>query len=243
MARNLLLSGGPSHDFASVAAALSGVIADAGIVTTVVDEPAAAIARLRDGEAGRGPRFALMTVHALHWRMEQARYSHLRDSMAWSLSPDDAAVIDRFVRSGGGLLALHTAVICFDADPVWHALCGAAWDWETSSHPPIGKVPVTVTEAGRRHCITAGSADFEVVDEAYRGLRLVDGVTPLARAADDDRVPLLWAREIDAGRVVTDVLGHGVESLDLPAHRAILVRAAAWAARRPPQSDPEGVPS
>ena len=37
--------------------------------------------------------------------------------------------------------------------------------------------------------------------------------------------PLLWARAVGAGRVVTDLLGHGVESVTHPAHRTILQRA------------------
>ena len=46
------------------------------------------------------------------------------------------------------------------------------------------------------------------------------------------RHPLLWAREVDGGRVVYDLLGHHVASYDSPTHRAIVARAALWALRR-----------
>jgi type 1 glutamine amidotransferase len=231
MTRHLVLSGGPNHEFAAVAAELTALLAERGFESVVVDEPSDAVARLRSARAGREPSISLLTVHALHWRMDVPRYAHLRGRMARSLTADDAAELDAFVRRGGGLLALHTAVICFDADPAWRELCGAAWDWSTSSHPPLGPVAVALTAAGREHPVTAGHGDFVVTDECYEALDTVQGLEPLlvGRTAASSW-PLLWAREVGAGRVVTDLLGHGPESLRHPIHRSILSRAAAWAA-------------
>jgi uncharacterized protein len=228
--RNLLLSGGPGHDFRATSALLAAALAEQGIESTVVDDPGSAFGRLRAAEAGREPALSLVTVHALHWRMDQPRYAHLRERMAWSPAPGDMAALDRFVRGGGGLLALHTAVICFDADPVWRELCGAAWDWSASSHPPVGPVPITVTHAGHHHSITADVDNFDVEDEVYRDLDTAADVVPLLCASHDGRAhPVLWAREVGSGRVVTDLLGHGVESQQHATHRQVLARAAAWA--------------
>jgi type 1 glutamine amidotransferase len=119
--------------------------------------------------------------------------------------------------------------VCFDADPVWRELCGAAWDWAASSHPPLGPVTVAVTAEGRGHPITAGVEGFEVVDEVYAFLDQVEGIVPLLTASQGDGDhPVLWARTVGLGRVVTDLLGHGPTSIGHPAHRAMLGRAAAW---------------
>ena len=234
MTRNLLLTGGPTHPFAETAPLLVDLFADAGIDTVVVTEPVDAVAALRAAEAGAGDGFDLVTVHALRWRIDQARYADQRAAFAVDLAPDDLAVLDRFVRSGGGLLALHTAVICFDGDPTWRALCGAAWRWDVSTHPPLGPVDVTVTAAGEAHAITGGLGPFQVHDEVYAFLDEEDGLEPLLVGAYDGHAhPLLWARTVGAGRVVTDLLGHGPASLTEPTHRTVLARAAAWALGRP----------
>ncbi len=232
MNRNLLLSGGPVHDFDATSGAIAALLAsgDGGpIDTTVVDDPNDAFARLRAAGADRAPAWDLLTVNALHWRMEVERYAHRRDRDGFDLNVADGELISAFVHGGGGLLAVHTAVVCFDAEPHWRALIGAAWNWERSSHPAVAEVAVQVTDAGRRHPITAGIEPFVIVDEVYGFLDPADDIEPLLTATHDSTVhPLLWARTAGAGRVVTDLLGHGVESIAHPAHRTILRRAAAW---------------
>lgn len=229
MIRNLVLSGGPAHDFRSTSDALVGLFAAHGATSSVVESPAEAIDRLRGAEEGAADAIDVLTVNALHWQMEVERYAELRAEHGFALTAEDAAVIDRFVRSGGGLLALHTAVICFDAEPRWHALCGASWSWEASTHPPLGTVQVQVTDGGRAHPLTAGLDDFVVEDEIYCDLVEDLGVVPLLTGEHAGRAhPVLWARAVGRGRVVTDLLGHGTASIEHPTHRRILGRAVAW---------------
>ncbi len=230
MSRNLLLTGGPAHDFDATGERLVDLLADQGIESTVVDCPATALDLLHDAEAG--PPFSLFTVHALHWGMDEPRYTHLRAEHGFRLTTTEADAISRFVRDGGGLLALHSAVICFDAAPTWRDLCGASWDWTTSSHPPVGAVTVAVTDAGRDHPITSGLDGFVIDDEVYGFLDERDDLVPLLTSAHGGRThPVLWARAVGRGRVVTDLLGHGPASFAHPVHQTILSRAAAWARR------------
>ena len=230
MTTNLLLTGGP-HPFASTTPLLVDLLADHGIATTVVTDPFEALARLGAAEAGTGPQVDLVTVHALRWRMDKERYAAERAEHAVAVDDVDLAVLDRFVRAGGGLLALHTAVICFDGAATWRELCGATWDWERSSHPPLGPVPVTATAAGRAHEVTGGVDAFTVEDEAYGFLDEADGLEPLLVADHGGRThPLVWARTVGEGRVVTDLLGHGPPAFEHPIHRRVLARAASWAA-------------
>lgn len=230
MSCNLLLRGGPTHDFAATSAALAAVFAEHGVRTVMVDEPAEAVAALRAGEA-EGGRITTLTVDALRWRMDQPRYAGQRDRWAVDPDDDDLATVEEFVRGGGGLLAVHTAVICFDGHPRWTGLCGAAWNWDRSSHPAPGPITVEVTEHGRTHPVTAGSVGFEVHDELYGDLDLADGIEPLMigrTGAGGAPQPVLWAREMGAGRVVTDVLGHGPDSITHPGHREVLAAAVRW---------------
>lgn len=227
--RNLLLSGGPgSHDFAALAAEVDRTLARDGIVTEVVHEPAAVAARLTDPSTS----FDLLTVLALRWTMGQERYAHDRDR--WAHSPTEAtrAAITDHVAAGGGLLALHTACVCFDDWPGWGDLLGAAWEWGRSSHEPIGEAVVEL--AGRSHPITHGLAPFTLTDEVYEDLATRDGLEPLLTSRRRGRdQPVLWARAHGRGRVVVDALGHDVTSLRHPAHGEVLRRSARWAMGQP----------
>jgi len=240
---NLLLTGGPTHPFAATAPLLVDLLAERGVTTDVTSDPHEALALLAAAESGHRPGFDLVTVHALRWSMGQERYAGQRAEHAVTVTDDDLAVLERFVLGGGGLLALHTAVICFDGAPRWRALCGAAWDWNRSSHPPLGPVTVSPTPAGRAHEVTRGVEAFTVEDEVYGFLDEVDGLEPLLVAEHpehgDRTHPLVWARPVGAGRVVTDLLGHGPPAFEHPAHRQVLGRAATWAvARSAPASAP-----
>ena len=230
MIRNVLLTGGPTHPFDATSQLICDLFAAHGISTVVETEPRDAITRLRSAtHAGAG--VDLLTVHALRWSMRQDRYAQLRAEHAFTVDAEDVAVIDAFVRGGGGLLALHTAVICFDAEPTWHALCGASWNWERSSHPPLGSLNVAVTGQGATHTITHDLEPFMIWDEAYGFLDEVPDIEPLLTTNHGGRDhPMLWARSVGEGRVVTDLLGHGTESFAHPVHQTILTRAAHWVA-------------
>jgi type 1 glutamine amidotransferase len=229
MTRALLLSGGPGHDFAEVASALVELLAEEGIDADVVTDPREAVDRLDEG----AERYELLVVHALRWRMDEPGYEQQRSEHRFALTTDEARSIQRFVEAGGGLLALHTAVICFDADPTWRSLCGAAWAWDRSAHPPLGDALVEVTEAGRAHPLTDAMAPFTIEDEIYGFLDEVDELVPLLVSAHGGRRhPVAWARTVGAGRVVTDLLGHGPASFAHPAHRALVARSARWCAGR-----------
>lgn len=227
MTRNLILTGGIGHSFADAAPALADLLAEAGIVSTVTDDIEGGLEALERGG------FDLVTVYALRWRMlGSEKYAPHRDAWAFSLSPQGRERLTGFVTGGGGLLALHTALVCFDDWPGWKDLTGGVWCWGRSSHPPLG--PVTVSPTESPHPITAGLPDFTLTDEAYRDLDLAPDIVALATvvAADGGGGPALWARTVGRGRAVADTVGHDRASLEQPTHRHILTRAALWTANR-----------
>ncbi len=232
MSGHLVLSGGPGHDFDATTSELTALSMEVGLTPTVLTDPNDFFDALRRAEQRAIPRWDLVTVNALCWRMETGRYVDERDGRAFALGAADAGFLASHVGGGCGLLVLHTGVICFDAEPTWHQLVGASWNWESSSHPPMGEIEIAVTEAGREHPVTAGVLPFRVCDELYLHLDTVDGLVPLLTALHGGREhPLLWTHQFGDGRVATDVLGHGCESLRHPAHRAVLRRAMSWSRR------------
>jgi type 1 glutamine amidotransferase len=220
-----ILSGGPHHDCAGTSAQLVEILAGVGIAARIREDVESALDELAEGD--------LLVVDLLRWRMAQERFAELAPAYAISLSESGRARIEGFIRGGGSLLAMHGAAICFDNWPAWGELIGARWEWGRSMHPPLGPVTVEIARSG--HPIVAGLPErFDVEDEIYAHLDRTADVEALMSAEHSGvRHPLLWAREVNGGRVAYDLLGHHVPSYDPLTHRRIVARAALWALRRP----------
>lgn len=223
----VIVSGGVAHDFPATSGALAEVLGEVGIRARVRTDVEQALTSL-DDPGGPG----LVVLNLLRWSMQVERYAHLRDEWSLALSDDARTALLAHLRRGGGLLAVHGASICFDDWPGWREVLGGVWDWDRSSHPPVDDEPVTVTMTGVQHPVVEGMTDFSVVDEVYGFLDLAPDVVALMTSEHGGAAhPLLWAREVQGGRVVYDALGHDLRSYASPEHRTLLQRAARWATR------------
>ncbi|MCD2187898.1 ThuA domain-containing protein [Actinomycetospora soli] len=225
----MVLSGGLTHDFPATTACLTAELDAVGLTVEVHTDVDDALLALEGS--------ALLVVNALRWTMTNAgvpeRYRMQAGTEGASPSSGARAAFDAHLAAGGGLLAMHTAPICFDDWPEWADALGARWVWGHSQHPPLGP-PVDVEVCGE-HEIVDGVDGFTLVDEVYGDLEFTAAVTPLVQAAqptDDHRVmPLLWAREHGGGRVVVDLLGHHPPSYAVEEHTEIVRRAIRWTGR------------
>jgi hypothetical protein len=219
--KNLILSGGIGHDFAATSAVLRESLAGLGVESVIVDTMEAACVLLESADAD------LLTVNCLRWQMLADRFAARRASEAWTTPPRFRAAVTAHLASGHGLLALHTAVICFDDWPEWRTIVGGAWNWRRSWHPEHGPVAARVRGA---HPIVRGLQTFVVDDELYCDLDLEADVDALIDSTMDGRThPLLWARRYRGGRVVCNLLGHHVDSSAALEHATINRRSALWA--------------
>jgi len=224
MRRNALLAAGPpSHDFAALGAFVADLLRTDDIATEVVTDLASLEALLTSG----ADRPDLVTVLALQFTMQDPRYEERRATWAAPMPEALAQALGSFVEGGGGLLALHTACVCFDDWPGWGDLIGATWDWQRSSHDPVG--PARLEPSETEHPIRRGLGPFAVDDEIYERLAEHRPIEPLYTCLRNGRqCPVVWTSERGSGRVVTDTLGHAVASLSQPTHAAILRRSARW---------------
>ena len=235
MATNLVISGGPLHDFDATTAAVVEALAEEGVESTVYDDPRGALRAL----AAHPSSWDLVTVNGLHWKMASPRHADLRDQWSFALHDHEAETLHRYVLDGGALLACHSATICFDGDERWTACLGASWNWERSSHPPLAPARIVPTAAGNSHPITSGITEFTTIDEIYGFLDQVPDLIPLLTSAHGGTDhPVLWARTVGSGRVVTDLLGHDARAVTQTEHREILRRAARWLTAPSTGSDP-----
>jgi hypothetical protein len=84
------------------------------------------------------------------------------------------------------------------------------------------------------HPATAGVADFELFDEYYEFELADEKITVLAQRhrADGVVIPVMYAREVGAGRVVYLALGHDMRAWGEPPFRALVRQSLAWASGR-----------
>jgi type 1 glutamine amidotransferase len=231
--RAVVLSGGLTHDFPATTACLVDLLAEQGVAADVHTDVEAAFAAL--------PGAGLFVVNALRWTMTGPatpdRYRALAEAEGRSVSPAAREALAAHLATGGGLLGVHTASICFDDWPEWGDVLGGAWVWGHSWHPPLGpEITVRPAAGHREHPLVADLDPFELVDEVYGELDLrpdVDGLlTAVAPGTAGPPRPLLWSREYGGGRVVYDALGHHPPSYEVPAHREIVRRAIRWTTGR-----------
>lgn len=165
--------------------------------------------------------------------------------------------LDRFVRGGGGILAVHSATASFKETPRYTAILGGRF----TGHPPVQ--PLEVRPAGARGVSGAASADeifgpvapFTVTDEAYRhelagDIRVHFTARLLRRAASappveaartartqsptaptEDELPIVWTRCHGLGRLCYVGWGHRSASLRHPSAVRILQAGLAWICR------------
>jgi uncharacterized protein len=84
------------------------------------------------------------------------------------------------------------------------------------------------------HPVTAGVTDFELFDEYYEFELADDKITVLAQRhrPDGEVIPVMYAREVGAGRVVYLALGHDMRAWGEPPFRTLVRQALAWASGR-----------
>jgi cytochrome c len=154
------------------------------------------------------------------------------------------AELERWVRAGGGVVAIHAAANADRGWPFYGDLLGGA---RFRNHPPgpLQFQRATITVRDRDHPATASlPRRWTRTDEWYnfapepgprahvlatldeRGYEEDDG-TPAA-----DPHPIAWWTAVGRGRALYTALGHGAEAWSEPLYRAHVFGAIEWVAER-----------
>ena len=160
-----------------------------------------------------------------------------------AIKPEDRANLDKFLKRGGGIVALHDSVCGNDAQ-WWKTIIGGAWEHGYSKWLEH-EVPIYYTSV--ENPITEGASNFEFDDEIYYDLHMMPEVKVLAGSwTPDNRAPK------EAGRCSTfttsrrrcglmrrtnyrafvAIPGHHYKSFNLPHFRSVVLRGIAWAGKR-----------
>jgi type 1 glutamine amidotransferase len=166
------------------------------------------------------------------------------------IDPAARPSFDAFLRRGGGIVALHDAVL--SRDPQWFkTIIGGAWENRVAKYYEGEN---TYYYVNTEHPITKGASNFTIEDEVYWDLHLMPDIqvlqatmqpaprgrgaaTPPPTSGIGRLIPQMWTYEhqLDGGRpyrAVVSLLGHNFSTFSSPHVRAVFLRAIAWAARR-----------
>lgn len=146
-----------------------------------------------------------------------------------------------FVSNGGGIVAIHFANGAFhyslpearESDwPEYRKVIPRVWDHQAESgHDKYGEFIVEPTSV--LHPITDEIKAFITMDELYFRQVGEISVEPLLQAKSKitgDYEPMAWTHSYGKGKVFQTVLGHSVESLEVPEVQEIIRRGAVWVA-------------
>lgn len=154
------------------------------------------------------------------------------------------------VEAGAGMAGWHGGITASYRNTQYSHMIGAEFVEHPGKHPDerTGEesdsyVPhaVNITELGRRHPITQGIDDFNLVTEQYWVLHddyldVLATTTQAVRPWDPWHRPVtspaIWTRQWGKGRIFVITPGHRVEVLEDPNVRTIIERGLLWAARR-----------
>lgn len=156
-------------------------------------------------------------------------------------SPARLAELDAFLARGGGVTALHSAVVSAEPEALAERLGLAAKVGPTKYRHG----PTELTFTGNALPFAGELSLLKLVDETYWPL-LGDPsrVQILATAHEEDRAwPMLWTYDRSPGRVFGCIMGHYYWTLDDPVFRAIWLRGLAWSAAAPPDRFDSLLPS
>jgi type 1 glutamine amidotransferase len=216
--RALILSGGAAHEYRDTSSALASILGQAGFEASVTEDPDVLASLPAQG-------LDLLALNCARWTCDQNPEWYAE--WHYSMRRENGDGLACFLASGGGLLAIHAATICFDDWPEYRRILGAWWEWGVSGHAPYQRHRMRVAEAS--HPIMEGLHDFEIEDELYTYPRVFDVIDPLLTADwQGDEHPMLWVRKYGDGRVCYCALGHDLKSFQNPSFGEILRHSAMW---------------
>ncbi len=202
----------PGHKWKETAPALAGELRkDPRLKVDVVEKPEfLASEKLRD--------YRVVVLHFMNWETpdpgEQARQN-----------------LARFVREGGGVVAVHFSCGAFQGWPEFEKIVGRVYDPKLRGHDPYGSFQVAMTDVD--HPITHGLKPFDITDELYTCLAGQVPIQVLAESkskVDGKNYAMAFVLKYGKGRVFHSPLGHDVGALTNPGAAELFRRGCAWAA-------------
>ncbi|HEY5750293.1 MAG TPA: ThuA domain-containing protein [Chryseolinea sp.] len=159
----------------------------------------------------------------------------LADSI--SLAQQEAYI--RLLKKGSSMIFLHHALVSYQHWPEFLQIVGGQYhtqpvvvkgDTLKANYEHDVNIPVKVED--KKHPVTHGIRDFEVVDEVYSDVEILPGVKPLLSTTHPKSMHYLaWVNHYGNSDVICIQLGHGPSCYTNPNFRRLIQQAIEWSAK------------
>lgn len=160
--------------------------------------------------------------------------------MVDSISPAQQEGYISLLKKGVSMIFLHHALVSYQSWPEFIKIVGGQYhthpvvvngDSLKASYEHGVNIPVKVED--KKHPVTRGISNFEIVDEVYGGVEILPHVKPLLSTTHPKSMHYLaWINRYGNSDVIYIQLGHGPSGYSNPNFRKLIQQAIEWSAKQ-----------
>jgi len=156
------------------------------------------------------------------------------------ISPAQQEAYISLLKKGASMIFLHHSLVSYQNWPEFIKIVGGQYH----THPVVVNgdtlkanyehdVNIPVKVENKKHPVTKGISDFEIVDEVYGDVEILQGVKPLLSTSHPKSMHYLaWINHYGNSDVICIQLGHGPSGYSNPNFRKLLQQAIEWSAKQ-----------
>lgn len=160
--------------------------------------------------------------------------------MGEAITPEQKEAYIDLLKNGKSFIFLHHALVSYQDWPEYLKIVGGQYhtrpvviqgDTLRANYRHDVIIPVIVED--KKHPVTKGINDFEILDEIYMDAEILPDVKPLLSTHHPQSMRYLaWINNYGTSEVLYLQLGHGESGLSDPNFRKLLRQAIEWSAAR-----------
>jgi len=156
------------------------------------------------------------------------------------ISPGQKDAYIGLLKKGASLIFLHHSLVSYQNWPGFIKIVGGQYHTEPvvvngdtlhANYEHDVSIPVKVED--KNHPVTRGISDFEIVDEVYGDVEILNNVRPLLSTTHPKSMRYLaWINHYGNSDVIYIQLGHGPSAYSNPNFRKLIRQAIEWSAKQ-----------
>lgn len=162
------------------------------------------------------------------------------DMVIDSIAPAHQEAYINLLKKGASMIFLHHSLVSYQNWPEFIKIVGGQYH----THPVVVNgdtlktsydhdVTIPVKVENKKHPVTRGIDDFEIVDEVYGGVEILPQVKPLLSTTHPKSMRYLaWVNHYGKSDVIYIQLGHGPSGYSNPNFRKLVQQAIEWSAKQ-----------
>lgn len=156
-----------------------------------------------------------------------------------SLLPSQQEAYMNLLKKGKAMIFLHHSLVSYQHWSEFIKIVGGQYhthpvvvngDTLKANYEHDVSMPIKVVD--KKHPVTTGIDDFEILDEVYGDVEILSTVKPLLSTTHPKSMRYVaWVNRYENSDVVYIQLGHGPSGYDNPNFQKLIQQAIAWSAR------------